>query len=137
MDFSHIDFLVIVKIEQYFKTIDKNELNKIIVQLRKLVILLGNWKSHTSVWGSKQTYRTGGPLEETINSNSLYLFNAGSETYLNPTYGNLSAIDLTSYDPLIYTDKDFRVYQSLAVAAIYQMCWRTLNPARKIPHFGS
>lgn len=87
--------------------IDKNELNKLIVQLCKLFILLGDLNSHNTIWGNKQIEKWNAWRN---NRNNLFIYTQ-SAVYLNPTSGNLSAIDLTLCDPLIYIDYDWRLYQ--------------------------
>ena len=68
---------------------------KLIEQIPKLHILLGDLNSHNIIWGCLQTNKKGTDLEKVINSNNLCILNDKSPTYLNPSTGSYSAIDIT------------------------------------------
>ena len=67
-----------------------------------------DFNSHNVLWGNKTTNKRGQILKK-INSNNLYLHNQNSQTYLNPSSGSFSVLDLTLSDPLIFID--WRVYK--------------------------
>ena len=78
--------------------INKNELKKLIDQLPIPFILLGDFNCHNTLWGCKDT-KKGKMLEKLINENGMCLLNNGAFTYVNPSSGNHSAIDLSLCDP--------------------------------------
>ena len=83
---------------------DKNELKKLIDQLPRPLILLGDFNSHNTLWGCKDPNKKGKMLEKVINENDMCLLNNGAFTYVNPSNGNHSAIDLSICDPTAYMD---------------------------------
>ena len=92
--------------------IDKNELKKLIDQLPRPFILLGDFNSHNNLWGCKDTNKKGKMLEKVINENDMCLLNNGAFTYVNPSGGNHSAIDLSLCDPTAYMDFAWNVYDT-------------------------
>ena len=87
--------------------IDKSEVNNFITQLPKPFIILRGINSYNTI---KQTDQKGRIFEEVINSNNLYIFNNESQTYLNPSTGDYSTIDVTMYNPLIRLDYTWKVH---------------------------
>ena len=53
--------------------INDKKLDKLIEQIPKPDILLGDLNSHNTIWGCLKTNRKGTDLEKVINSNNLYL----------------------------------------------------------------
>ena len=90
--------------------IDKNELKKLIDQLPRPFILLGDFNSHNTLWGCKDTNKKGQMLEKVINENDMCQLNNGAFTYVNPSSGNHSATDLSICDPTDYMDFAWNVY---------------------------
>jgi len=90
--------------------IDVKEFENLIEQLPKPFLLLGDFNSHNSIWGSIHTDRKGSSLEKVIHDNSLCLYNDGKSTYLHPASGTYSAIDLSLCDPSIYLDYSWSVH---------------------------
>ena len=73
-------------------------------------ILFGDFNSHDTLWGCKDTNKKGKMLEKVINENDMCLLNNGAYTYVNPSSGNHSAIDLRICDPTAYMDFAWNVY---------------------------
>ena len=55
----------------------------------------------------------GKDLEKSINNNNLCILNNKSPTYLNPSTGSYSAIDITLFDPSSYVDYKCKIYNNL------------------------
>ena len=91
--------------------INEKELNKLIQQLPRPFILMGDFNSHNIIWGSKDTNQRGRKIEKIINNNNLYLLNNKTQTYLSPASGTYSAIDLTICDPTTALDYNWRVQE--------------------------
>ena len=83
--------------------IDKNELKKLIGQLPRPFILLGDFSI------CKDMNKKGKMLEKVINEN-MCLLNNIAFTYVNPSSGNHSDIDLSLCDPTAYMDFAWNVY---------------------------
>lgn len=73
-------------------------------QLPKTKILLGDFNSHNPIWNSKKLDTKDKTLEEIINIHNLCLLNQKFSTYLNPSSGTESSIDLSVCDPEICMD---------------------------------
>ena len=80
------------------------ELEHLIAQLPKPFIIMGDFNSHSNVWGCRDTDQKGRIIEDVINRNNLLLYINKSYTYLHPGSGTYSAIDLTLADASIFLD---------------------------------
>ena len=81
--------------------IDENEVKKLVNQLPKHFILLGDFNSHNTLWECKDKQK-GKNLEKVINENDMCLLKNGALTYVNSFGRNHSAIDLTICKTTIY-----------------------------------
>ena len=93
--------------------ITDTKINKLIEQIPKPHLVLGDPNSHSTVWGCQKTNKKGKNLEKVINTNNLCILNNKSNTYLNPFTGSYSAIDLTLRDPLSDMDYEWKVHIDL------------------------
>ena len=73
-------------------------------------ILLGDINSHNTIWGCLKTNKKVLDLEKVINSNNLCILNNKFSTYLNPSTGFYSAINITLSDPSSYMDYTWNVH---------------------------
>ena len=89
--------------------IDDTEIENLIGQLPRPFILLGDFNSHSTMWGCRSTDRKGSSLENIIQNNNICLFNNGNSTYFHPATGTYSAIDLSLSDPSVYLDYSWSV----------------------------
>ena len=71
---------------------------------------MGDFNSHSYVWGCRDTDQKGRIVEDVINRNNLLLYNNKSYTYLHPGTGTYSAIDLTLADASIFLDYSWKVH---------------------------
>ena len=71
---------------------------------------MGDFNSHSNVWGCRDTDQKGRIIEDVINRNNLLLYNNKSYTYLHPGTGTYSAIDLTLADASIFLDYSWKVH---------------------------
>ena len=78
------------------------EFEDLIQQLPIPFILIGDFNSHGQIWDSR--YKWDITIENFMNKNNICLLNNKSPTYLHPTTGTRSIIDLTLSDPTIYLD---------------------------------
>ena len=80
-----------------------------LLQLQKPFIIMGDFNSHSNVWGCRDTYQKGTIIEDVINRNNLLLYNK-SYTYLHPGKGTYSAKDLTLVDASIFLYYSWKVH---------------------------
>ena len=88
--------------------INETELKNLIKQLTKPFILLGDFNSHNTLWGSQQT--KGSKIEQLINNQNLCLLNQKEPTHINPTNASPSSIDLTLCDPSSFMEHIWSTY---------------------------
>ena len=86
------------------------DIEHLISQLPKPFIIMGDFNSHSNVWGCRDTDQKGRIIEDVINRNNLLLYNNKSYTYLHPGTGTYSAIDLTLADASIFLDYSGKVH---------------------------
>ena len=87
------------------------DIEHLISQLPKPFIIMGDFNSHSNVWGCRDTDQKGRIIEDVINRNNLLLYNNKSYTYLHPGTGTYSAIDLTLADASIFLDYSWKVHK--------------------------
>ena len=85
-------------------------LENLIQQLPKPFIIMGDFNSHSNVWGCRNTDQKGRIIEDVINRNNLLLYYNKSYTYLHPGTGTYSVIDLTLADASIFLDYSWKVH---------------------------
>ena len=76
-------------------------------------MLVGDFNSHSKVWGCSDTNDRGEIIEDIIAENDLCLLNEKQPTYLHPPTGNYYGIDLSLCHPNIYLDFDWSVCDDL------------------------
>ena len=110
--------------------VDEVKFNKLMEQIPGPHILLGDLNSHSTVWGCLQTNKKGKDLEKIINNNNLCVLNNKTPTYLNPSSGSYSAIDLTLTDPSSYMDYTWKVHNDLCGSDHFPIVIEVLQPSR-------
>ena len=66
---------------------DVTYLERLLAQLPKPFINMGDFNSHFNVWGCRDTDHKGRIIEYVINRNNILLYNTKSYTYLHPGIG--------------------------------------------------
>jgi exonuclease III len=89
--------------------LDTQALDKLVQQLPKPFLLLGDFNAHNVVWGCHDTNNRGNIIDSFIARNGLCLLNDGSYTYMSPATGSVSALDLALCDPSVFLDFQFTV----------------------------
>ena len=107
--------------------INENELENLTKQLTKPFILLGDFNSHNTIWGCKQTNPKGNKIENLINKNDLCLLNQKEPTYINASNGSTSAIDLTLCDPTSFLDYTWKTHKDTCGSDHYPIIINTNN----------
>ncbi|KAI5747442.1 hypothetical protein M8J77_014609 [Diaphorina citri] len=75
-----------------FSSVDLDNLSN---QLRPPFIILGDFNSHNTIWGSTVSNARGKEVEKWFLNKNIHLLNDGSHTYVSMSYNSTSAIDLT------------------------------------------
>lgn len=81
-----------------------NDLLRLQQQLPRPFIILGDFNSHNTIWGSFKTTSTGRSVEDFTDRTDSIILNNGGPTHFNSSNGNTSAIDLTICSPEIAYD---------------------------------
>ena len=71
---------------------------------------MGDFNSHSNIWGCRDTDQKGRIIEDVINRNNLLLYNNKSYTYLHPGAGTFPAIYLMLADASIFLDYSWKVH---------------------------
>ena len=91
--------------------IKDKKLDKLIEQIPKPHILVGDLNSHNTILGGGlEINKKRTDLEKVINSNNLCILNNKSPTYLNPSTSSYSDIDITLSDLSSYMDYTWKVH---------------------------
>ena len=83
--------------------ISDTEINKLIEQIPKPHLFMGDLNNHSTVWECQKTTK-GKDLEKVISTNKFCILNNKSNTYLNPFTDFYSAIDISLCYPVSYID---------------------------------
>ena len=94
-------------------TVSKNMISDLIEQLPRPFLLLGDFNSHSPLWGSDCTSTRGLVVEELLDEYNLALFNDGSPTHYTSHTGKFSSIDLSVCDPSLLLEFDWKVHDDL------------------------
>ena len=86
------------------RQLTESELNKVLDQLPRPYLIMGDFNAHSILWGNDSTDSKGRTTENIISDNNLCLFNNKSKTYLHPASGAKTSIDLTLSSPDIFID---------------------------------
>ena len=89
------------------------QIEKLVRQLPKPYILLGDFNAHHTLWGCRDINSYGKIVDQLITQENLCILNDNSQTYLHPGTGSTSAIDLSLCDPSIYMDYTWKVNDDL------------------------
>ncbi|KAI5737170.1 hypothetical protein M8J76_010687 [Diaphorina citri] len=83
---------VYIPSDKRFSSVDLDNLSN---QLRPPFIILGDFNSHNTIWGSTVSNARGKEVEKWFLNKNIDLLNDGSHTYVSMSYNSTSAIDLT------------------------------------------
>ena len=111
-------------------------LEHLIAQLPKPFILMGDFNSHSNIWGCRDTDQKG-RIIDVINRNNLVLHNNKPYTNLHPGTGAYSAIDLTLADASIFLDYSWKVHDDTCGSDHFQIILENSGPELddKIPRW--
>ena len=73
-------------------------------------IIMGDFNNHNDSWGSKKTDKKDTIIESLLSKNQLYMHNNRTNTYPHPAKATYSVIDLTTCDPKLFLDYDWKVH---------------------------
>ena len=113
------------------------ELEHLVAQLPKPFIIMGDFNSHSNVWGCRDTDQKDRILQDVIKRYNLLLYNNKSYTYLHPGTGTYSAIDLTLADASIFLDYSWNVHDDTCGSDHFPIILENSGPEldEKIPQW--
>ena len=86
------------------KTYSSADIENILDQLPRPVVLMGDFNAHHPLWGSASSSPRGDVLVDVFSLRNLCVLNDGSTTYLRDYDNYTSCLDLTVVDPAIVLD---------------------------------
>ena len=86
------------------KTYSSADIENILDQLPRPVVLMGDFNAHHRLWGSASSSPRGDVLVDVFSLRNLCVLNDGSTTYLRDYDNYTSCLDLTVVDPAIVLD---------------------------------
>ena len=107
------------------------KLDKPIEQIPKPHILLGDFKSHNTIWGCQKTIKKSTDLEKFINDNNLCILNNKTPTCLNPSTDSHSTIDINLSDPSSYLDYIWKVHNDPCGSDHFPMILEITQPIKE------
>ena len=113
--------------------INEKMIEELIRQLPKPFVLLGDFNSHSTLWGCKDTDKKGKQIENILNRNNLCLYNTKEPTHINLTNGSQSSIDLSICDPSSFLDFSWEVYEDLCGSDHYPIVLKNGNTEHTHP----
>lgn len=93
--------------------LQKSEITDLIKELPKPYIIMGDFNSHNTLWGSKTTDTRGKMIENTLNDLNLILLNSTQPTHHNISNGSFSSIDLSICEPSLADHLEWNVLEEL------------------------
>ena len=93
----------------------KTDLINIIKQLPSPFVLLGDFKIHSPVWGKESYNSRAQMLEDLFSEMDLCILNDGSATYIHPTTGSTSPLDLSICGPSLVLDYEWNIHEDLCL----------------------
>ena len=91
----------------------KTDLINPIEQLPSPFVLLGDFNGHSPVWGNESYNSRGQMLEDLFSEMDLCILNDGSSTYIHPTTGSTSALDLSICGASLVLDYEWNIHEDL------------------------
>lgn len=95
------------------RQLECKDLEDLILQLPTPFILLGDFNSKHTLWGSNICDRWGNIIEELLDKHDLVLMNDGTPTRYDQFHNSTSAIDLSICSPTIRLDFEWSVNRHL------------------------
>jgi exonuclease III len=104
------------------------DLLSIINQLPPPLILTGDFNAHHTLWGNTRNDQKGIQIEHLLTNTNLCLLNDKTPTYLHPTSGSTSSIDLSLISPSIFQNYSFTVISDAHGSDHHPILLRTHTP---------
>jgi len=90
-----------------------NDFNDLLSQLPSPVLITGDFNSRSTLWGDTKLDHRGKMVEDILTKHNLCVLNDTSPTYIHPTTGSSSAIDLSICSPDIFLDIQWKTLEDL------------------------
>lgn len=93
--------------------IQRQELVKLFRQLPRPFLILGDLNGHSPLWGSTKASPRGQVIETALDELNICCLNDGNTTYIHPSNGTQSCLDLSLCDNSLFLDYKWRVCDDL------------------------
>jgi len=90
---------------------------------------MGDFNSHSPVWGCNSLDSRGKIIEDFTNNTNLCILNTKCSTYLHPAIGSRTSIDLSICDPSLMLDLLWTVHDDLCGSDHFPILIKTNKPA--------
>jgi len=108
------------------------DLDQLLSQLPPPILLLGDFNSHSTLWGCTKLDRRGKQIEDMLTKQDLCFLNDTSSTYLHPAIGTTSALDLSICSPNLFLEMTWKVNDNLSGSDHYPII--TENGTKDVTH---
>ena len=108
--------------------LNSKELDELFNQLPSPVLLLGDFNAHSDIWGCNNTDNRGKQIIDFISQHDLCILNNKTSTYLHPSSGSFSSIDLSICSPSIFMDFVWKVGEDQCGSDHFPIFINTTNP---------
>lgn len=115
--------------------LDNNGIPNLIAQLPKPFIIVGDFNSHNSLWGSHKIDARGKLIDKLLLDQDITLLNTTEPTHFDVVNAKLSAIDLSLCSPGIADQIEWSVCHELYNSDHYPIIISTPNDPRNTPIF--
>jgi len=96
-----------------FMAFNSNEFDDLLSQLPSPILTIGDFNSHSTLWGGTKLDRRGKMVEDILTKHNLCVLNNTSPTYIHPATGSSSAIDLSICSLDIFLDIQWKTLEDL------------------------
>ena len=119
-----------------YDPISDTKINKLIEQIPKPHLLLGDLNNYNTIWKHHKNNKKGKDLKKVININNFCILNNKFNTYLNPFIGSYTAIDQSLCDPESYMDYGWKDHNDLCGNDHFPLILGSLQPLHedRFPH---
>ncbi len=115
----------------------ESELNDLLMQLPTPILLIGDYNSHSPLWGCSYLDNKGHQIEDFLNKNTLCILNEKQTTYIHPATGTKTSIDLAITTPSIMSDLSWYVHDDLCGSDHFPIILQNSKPgpSERIPNW--
>ena len=91
----------------------QNDIENILNQIPSPFIITGDFNSHHTTWGSKNTDRRGKEIYKAVDNDNIVILNNNKPTHINIANGLMSNIDLSFSNSSLAQRLEWNVYKNI------------------------